>query len=167
MSAQSRTILYSEKLLGIRKLNNPVPAIRTQDSLPGSTPRRCLENGEPARPISNRVLQRRYGKVQHGLLTAGRNLNQSSGQTQTQDSTRVTTKKANLGRLPIVVIENLDPCIDGGRYAIKRVVGQELKVSADIFKQDNDQISANLKWRKVTSANWNQAPKRGSHLPRR
>jgi uncharacterized cupin superfamily protein len=32
MSAQSRTILYSEKLLGIRKLNNPVPAIRTQDS---------------------------------------------------------------------------------------------------------------------------------------
>jgi hypothetical protein len=32
MSAQSQTILYSEKLLGIRKLNNPAPAIRTQDS---------------------------------------------------------------------------------------------------------------------------------------
>ena len=32
MSTQSRTILYSEKLLGIRKLNNPVPAIRTQDN---------------------------------------------------------------------------------------------------------------------------------------
>jgi len=72
----------------------------------------------------------------------------------------VTTKKANLGRLPIVVVENLDPCIDGGRYAIKRVIGQELKVSADIFKQDNDQISANLKWRKVTSADWNQTPMR-------
>jgi starch synthase (maltosyl-transferring) len=72
----------------------------------------------------------------------------------------VTTKKAILGRLPIVVIENLNPCIDGVRYAIKRVVGQELKVSADIFKQDNDQISANLKWRKVASANWNQTPMR-------
>ena len=32
MSAQSRTILYSAKLLGIRKLNNPAPAIRTQDN---------------------------------------------------------------------------------------------------------------------------------------
>jgi hypothetical protein len=32
MSAQSQTILYSEKLLGIRKLNKPAPAIRTQDS---------------------------------------------------------------------------------------------------------------------------------------
>ena len=32
MSAQSRAILYSEKLLGIRKLNNQVPAIRTQDN---------------------------------------------------------------------------------------------------------------------------------------
>ncbi|HYY31360.1 MAG TPA: maltotransferase domain-containing protein, partial [Chthoniobacterales bacterium] len=72
----------------------------------------------------------------------------------------MTTKKANLRRLPIVVIENLDPCIDGGRYPIKRVIGQELKVSADIFKQDNDQISANLKWRNVTSADWNQTTMR-------
>jgi hypothetical protein len=34
MSAQSHTILYSPKLLiiDIRKLNNPVPAIRTQDN---------------------------------------------------------------------------------------------------------------------------------------
>jgi starch synthase (maltosyl-transferring) len=72
----------------------------------------------------------------------------------------VSAKKANLERLPTVVIENLDPCIDGGRYPIKRVIGQELKVSADIFKQDNDQVSANLKWRKVTSADWNQTPMR-------
>ena len=72
----------------------------------------------------------------------------------------MSTKKANLERLPTVVIENIDPCIDGGRYPIKRVIGQELKVSADIFKQDNDQISAKLKWRKVTSADWNQTPMR-------
>ena len=70
------------------------------------------------------------------------------------------TKKANFGRLPTVVIENLDPCIDGCRYSIKRVIGQELKVSADIFKQDNDQVSASLKWRKVTSTDWNQTPMR-------
>jgi hypothetical protein len=32
MSAQSQPILYSVKLLGIRKLNNPAPAVRTQDN---------------------------------------------------------------------------------------------------------------------------------------
>jgi len=52
----------------------------------------------------------------------------------------VTTKKIDLERLPTVVIENVEPCLDGGRYPIKRVVGQELKVSADIFKDGHDQI---------------------------
>jgi len=32
MSAQSQMILYSAKLLCIRKLNNPAPGIRTQDN---------------------------------------------------------------------------------------------------------------------------------------
>ncbi len=70
----------------------------------------------------------------------------------------MTTKKNDLERLPTVVIENVDPCIDGGRYPIKRVIGQELKVSADIFKDGHEQISANLKWRKATDADWNRTP---------
>ena len=72
----------------------------------------------------------------------------------------MTTKKIDLERLQTVVIENVDPCIDGGRYPIKRVIGQALKVSADIFKDGHDQISAILKWRKATSAEWNRTPMR-------
>jgi hypothetical protein len=45
-----------------------------QSHLPGRTPRRCLENGERARPISNRVLQRRYEKVQLVHFGGHRNL---------------------------------------------------------------------------------------------
>jgi len=70
----------------------------------------------------------------------------------------VTTKKIDLERLPTVVIENVEPSLDGGRYPIKRVIGQELKVSADIFKDGHDQISAILKWRRSTSADWNRTP---------
>ena len=33
-----------------------------------------------------------------------------------------------------VVIENLQPVIDCGRYAVKRVAGQSVRVAADIFK---------------------------------
>jgi len=41
-----------------------------------------------------------------------------------------------------VIIEAIEPCIDGGRYPVKRVIGQELPVSADIFKDGHDVLAA-------------------------
>jgi starch synthase (maltosyl-transferring) len=72
----------------------------------------------------------------------------------------VSTQKNDLERLPTVIIENVEPCLDGGRYPIKRVIGQVLKVSADIFKDGHDQLSAVLKWRKVNDPDWNKTPMR-------
>jgi len=72
----------------------------------------------------------------------------------------VSTKKNDLERLRTVVIENVEPCLDGGRYPIKRVIGQVLNVSADIFKEGHDQICANLKWRKIGDQEWNWTPMR-------
>lgn len=57
-----------------------------------------------------------------------------------------------------VVIENLDPYI--GRYPIKRVIGQELTVAADIFKDGHDQLSAVLKWREKGRSDWFESPMR-------
>ena len=57
-----------------------------------------------------------------------------------------------------MVIENVEPCIDGGRFAVKRIVGQELKVSAHISKNGHDQISVLLKWRKLGKPDWHQMP---------
>jgi len=48
---------------------------------------------------------------------------------------------------PTAVIENLSPLIDGGRYPIKRIVGDDLAVEADIFKDGHDIVAAALKWR--------------------
>jgi starch synthase (maltosyl-transferring) len=62
------------------------------------------------------------------------------------------------GRLPTVSIEAIEPCIDGGRYPVKRVIGQELQVSADIFKDGHDVISAMLKWRIMGSPTWLETP---------
>ena len=53
---------------------------------------------------------------------------------------------------PSVVIENLQPLIDGGRYPIKRIVGEDLVVEADIFKDGHDVVAAILKWRVLGSA---------------
>jgi starch synthase (maltosyl-transferring) len=61
-------------------------------------------------------------------------------------------------RLSTLSIEAIEPCIDGGRYPVKRVTGQDLRVSADIFKDGHDVISAVLKWRVIGSAAWLETP---------
>ncbi len=61
-------------------------------------------------------------------------------------------------RFPTVIIEAIEPCIDGGRYPVKRVIGQELRVSADIFKDGHDVLAAVLKWRVLGSTAWLETP---------
>jgi starch synthase (maltosyl-transferring) len=48
------------------------------------------------------------------------------------------------------VIENVKPEIDGGRFAIKRVVGESVTVEADIFADGHDLLRAVLKYRRHT-----------------
>ena len=57
-----------------------------------------------------------------------------------------------------VIVENITPQLDGGRYAVKRAVGQDLEVEADIFKEGHDVVSALLKWRRVGDSNWFETP---------
>ena len=59
---------------------------------------------------------------------------------------------------PSVVIENLQPLIDGGRYPIKRIVGEDLVVDADIFKDGHDVVAAVLKWRVLGKRAWRETP---------
>jgi starch synthase (maltosyl-transferring) len=59
-----------------------------------------------------------------------------------------------------VVIENVNPEIDGGLYAIKRVVGEKVVVQADIFADGHDQIKAVLLYRKDNEDEWKSLPMR-------
>jgi starch synthase (maltosyl-transferring) len=63
-----------------------------------------------------------------------------------------------LPAFPIAVIEDLRPLIDGGRYPAKRVVGDDLAVEADIFKDGHDVVAAVLKWRVLGEACWHETP---------
>jgi starch synthase (maltosyl-transferring) len=59
---------------------------------------------------------------------------------------------------PTAVIENLRPLIDGGRYPVKRVVGDDLAVEADVFKDGHDVVAAALKWRALGETRWHETP---------
>jgi starch synthase (maltosyl-transferring) len=59
---------------------------------------------------------------------------------------------------PSAVIENLQPLIDGERYPVKRIVGEDLVVEADIFKDGHDVVAAVLKWRVLGKRAWRETP---------
>ena len=56
------------------------------------------------------------------------------------------------------IIENVSPRIDGGRYPIKRVLGESVLVEADVFADGHDAISATLKFRPEQSRTWHELP---------
>ena len=56
-----------------------------------------------------------------------------------------------------VVIEGVQPEVDGGRFAAKRLQGDNLVVQADIFTDGHDLVSAALLYRHDSEAEWSEA----------
>ena len=59
-----------------------------------------------------------------------------------------------------VIIERVQPEIDAGRYPVKRVQGDILEVTADIFKDGHDKIAAVVKYRRTCDEDWQEAEMR-------
>jgi starch synthase (maltosyl-transferring) len=57
-----------------------------------------------------------------------------------------------------VVVENVAPEIDAGRFAIKRTVGERVRVEADVFTDGHDSLSAVLKFRAEKNPEWTETP---------
>ncbi len=57
---------------------------------------------------------------------------------------------------PRVVIEHVQPEVDGGRFAVKRVEGDLVRVEADIFADGHDELDARLFYRKAGEPHWHE-----------
>src|SRR5574337_333495 len=57
-----------------------------------------------------------------------------------------------------VVIEGVRPEIEGGRFPIKRVVGQSVSVEADLFADGHDEIAGVIRYRHEREADWTDVP---------
>ena len=57
-----------------------------------------------------------------------------------------------------VVIENVAPAVDGGRYPIKREVGGRVEVSADVFKEGHEVLVVFLKHKRADEPTWRETP---------
>lgn len=56
-----------------------------------------------------------------------------------------------------IIIERVEPEVDSGRYPIKREIGDRLDVSADIFKEGHDVLTAVLRYRTISDTTWHEA----------
>src|ERR1700751_304146 len=55
-----------------------------------------------------------------------------------------------------VVIENVKPEIDSGLFPIKRVIGEQVLVQADIFTDGHDSVSGSILYRKGRKKEWKE-----------
>ena len=59
---------------------------------------------------------------------------------------------------PRVIIAEVRPHLSNGRYAIKRIVGERLRVTADIIKEGHDTLAAEVRYRALPAGDWQHAP---------
>jgi starch synthase (maltosyl-transferring) len=64
------------------------------------------------------------------------------------------------GAPPRIVIQLPAPAVDGGRYPVKRVVGDTVHVSADIFRDGHEILRAVARYRAPGSRRWVESPLR-------
>ena len=57
-----------------------------------------------------------------------------------------------------VVVEAVTPELDGGRHAVKAVVGESVLVEADVFTDGHEKIGCDVLWRPVDQDDWNRVP---------
>ena len=58
--------------------------------------------------------------------------------------------------LQTIVIEHVEPELDGGRYPVKRIVGEPFEVTADIFKEGHDIITGILRYKIQGDTQWQE-----------
>jgi starch synthase (maltosyl-transferring) len=77
--------------------------------------------------------------------------------TRPGDTRVVAAIAAGLQSRPIV-IQGVEPCVDDGRYPVKREVGDEIEVRATIFRDGHDKLAAVALYRRHDESDWREAP---------
>src|SRR5690349_21712295 len=61
------------------------------------------------------------------------------------------------------IVESVRPEVDGGRFAVKRVVGEEVVVEADVFTDGHDAMVAVLLYKHQSEKAWREVPMQFRH----
>jgi starch synthase (maltosyl-transferring) len=73
-------------------------------------------------------------------------------------ASRSASSAAATASLPRIVVANVTPSVDNGRFAAKRVVGETCRVGADAFREGHDLLRARVRYRGPDGGAWRTAP---------
>lgn len=59
--------------------------------------------------------------------------------------------------LPRIAIEDTMPILDGGQFAVKAVVGQDVVVTSKVFADGHDKLAVRVRWRSEGDESWHSA----------
>jgi starch synthase (maltosyl-transferring) len=71
---------------------------------------------------------------------------------------QITKTQIPLGTRSRVAIEHVQPEINAGRFPIKRVVGEEILVTADVHHDGHDALRAVVQYRREGEKDWHETP---------
>jgi len=77
-----------------------------------------------------------------------------------QQAAPVTSPELDSTLLRRVVIEGVEPQVDCGRFPVKRTVGEEVVVRADVLADGHDAVAARVLFRRAGEAEWRESPMR-------
>src|SRR5437773_1656926 len=98
---------------------------------------------------------RRYNDPRRVQLHAGAASQLSRRRAERWYLARTTEQRRDMALKP-VVIENVKPQVDHGRFAIKRTAGETVMVEADVFADGHDQLRCLLRHRHSASRDWTE-----------
>jgi starch synthase (maltosyl-transferring) len=67
---------------------------------------------------------------------------------------RGATPVAKAAAAPRIVVDNVVPSVDAGRFAARRIIGEPIVVEADVFADGHEVLAADLVWRAADEAEW-------------
>ena len=59
---------------------------------------------------------------------------------------------------PRLWIEHVAPTVDGGRYPVKRILGEACEVAVDILRDGHDVLAGRIAYRGPEDSTWRYAP---------
>jgi starch synthase (maltosyl-transferring) len=76
---------------------------------------------------------------------------------------RSPSSSLNKAAPPRVVVESVRPEVDGGRYPIKRAIGEQVLVECDAFADGHDAVAAELLYKYSSEEEWQAVPMEFRH----
>src|SRR5579872_3054634 len=107
--------------------------------------------------VRKRITAERDG---HSALAAGEVRILQARRSNPIETVRPETTQKKLAAAPRIVIDNVIPSVDGGRFAAKRVIGEPVVIEADVFADGHGVLGVELLWRSADSRDWLRSPMR-------